>query len=107
MSQVNNLTYLPKIRPPAWQQDQDINQYLQDVELWIKQVYDNLTGVTELLSTTVANLTGPTAQLLATDFDPATGRAATVYVSDESGGATLAFSDGTNWRRVQDRAIVS
>ncbi len=30
-----------------------------------------------------------------------------VYVTDETGGATLAFSDGTNWRRVQDRAIVS
>lgn len=30
-----------------------------------------------------------------------------IYVSDETGGATLAFSDGTDWRRVQDRAIVS
>lgn len=30
-----------------------------------------------------------------------------IYVSDETGGGTLAFSDGTNWRRVQDRAIVS
>jgi len=30
-----------------------------------------------------------------------------IYVSDETGGATLAFSDGTNWRRVQDRAIVA
>ena len=30
-----------------------------------------------------------------------------VYVSDESGGAVPAFSDGTNWRRVTDRAIVS
>ena len=30
-----------------------------------------------------------------------------VYVSNESGGAVLAFSDGTNWRRVTDRAIVS
>lgn len=30
-----------------------------------------------------------------------------VYVSNETGGATVAFSDGTNWRRVQDRAIVS
>ncbi len=30
-----------------------------------------------------------------------------IYVSDESGGAVLAFSDGTNWRRVTDRAIVS
>jgi hypothetical protein len=30
-----------------------------------------------------------------------------IYVSNESGGATLAFSDGTNWRRVQDIAIIS
>ena len=32
---------------------------------------------------------------------------AVVYCSNETGGATLAFSDGTNWRRVQDRAVVS
>lgn len=30
-----------------------------------------------------------------------------IYVSNESGGATVAFSDATNWRRVQDRAIIS
>jgi len=30
-----------------------------------------------------------------------------IYVSDESGGATLAFSDGLVWRRVQDRAVIS
>jgi hypothetical protein len=30
-----------------------------------------------------------------------------VYCSNESGGAVPAFSDGTNWRRVTDRAIVS
>lgn len=30
-----------------------------------------------------------------------------IYVSDETGGATLAFGDGTNWLRVQDRAIVA
>lgn len=30
-----------------------------------------------------------------------------IYVSNETGGATVAFSDGTNWRRVQDRAIIS
>jgi len=29
------------------------------------------------------------------------------FVSDETGGATLAFSDGTAWRRVADRAVVS
>jgi len=30
-----------------------------------------------------------------------------IAVSDETGGYTLAYSDGTNWRRVQDRAVVS
>ena len=30
-----------------------------------------------------------------------------IYVSNESGGAVMAFSDGTNWRRLTDRAIVS
>lgn len=30
-----------------------------------------------------------------------------IYVSDETGGATVAFSDGADWRRVQDRAVIS
>lgn len=30
-----------------------------------------------------------------------------IYVSNETGGATVAFSDGTNWRRVQDRAVIA
>lgn len=30
-----------------------------------------------------------------------------IYVSDETGGAVPAFSDGTNWRRVTDRAVVA
>ena len=31
-----------------------------------------------------------------------------IFVTNETGGATVAFADGSgNWRRVQDRAIVS
>lgn len=30
-----------------------------------------------------------------------------IYVSDETGGPVMAFSDGTNWRRMTDRAVVS
>jgi hypothetical protein len=30
-----------------------------------------------------------------------------IYVSDESGGATLAYSNGTNWKRVYDNANIS
>jgi hypothetical protein len=32
---------------------------------------------------------------------------AMIYVTDETGGAVPAFSDGTNWRRVTDRAIIA
>lgn len=37
----------------------------------------------------------------------AVGAGAMIYVSNESGGAVIAFSDGTNWRRVTDRAVIS
>jgi hypothetical protein len=37
----------------------------------------------------------------------ASGAGAIVFVSDESGGATLAVSDGTDWRRATDLAVVS
>lgn len=55
------------------------------------------SGVARLKSFTVVGL-------------PAAGAAETgaiVYISNESGGAVLAFCDGTDWRRVTDRAIVS
>lgn len=30
-----------------------------------------------------------------------------IYISDESGGSTMAFSDGSSWRRITDREVVS
>ena len=103
MSQVNNLTYLNKVRPPQLREN-GMDKYFHDVELWIKQVYENLNGVNDTKSYTVLEL----ADIPATNYDPAdNGRAAFVYVSDETGGAQMAFSDGTNWRRFTDRAIVS
>lgn len=42
----------------------------------------------------------------ATVYNTDTGFGA-IIVSDETGGRTLATSDGTNWRRVSDGAIVS
>ena len=37
----------------------------------------------------------------------ASGAGATIYVSNESGGAVIAFSDGASWRRVTDRTVIS
>lgn len=50
-------------------------------------------------SFTVAELTG--------DFAATLWANSVILVSNETGGAVLAFSDGANWRRVTDRAIVS
>lgn len=55
------------------------------------------SGVPRLPSFTVAGL--PSAS--------AAGAGALAFVSNETGGAVLAFSDGTNWRRVTDRAIAA
>ena len=66
---------------------------------WLEAKEDVVTvsGAVQTASYTVATL--PSASTL--------GAGAMIFVSDETGGATMAFSDGTDWRRVQDRAIVS
>lgn len=66
---------------------------------WLQKVFQRLGGgrnnILYVPSFTVSTL--PSATLAG----------GIIYVSNETGGATIAFSDGTNWRRVQDRAIVS
>lgn len=59
-----------------------------------RNIEDNI--IPRLRSYTVATV--PSASVFAQGM---------IYVTNETGGATVAFSDGTNWRRVQDRAIVS
>ncbi|MET3414824.1 hypothetical protein [Methylobacterium sp. 1030] len=39
--------------------------------------------------------------------DPARWEGSLIFVTDDVGGAVPAFSDGTNWRRVTDRAVIS
>lgn len=49
----------------------------------------------------------PKSYTVATVPAASAGAGQLIYVSDETGGATLAFSDGTAWRRLADRAVVS
>lgn len=56
---------------------------------------------------TIRSLAAPSNYTVAALPPAAQNAGLSVFVSNEAGGATLAFSDGTNWRRVQDRAIVS
>jgi hypothetical protein len=49
----------------------------------------------------------PVPSYLVAAVPAATTAGLIIYISDEAGGATLAFSDGTNWRRAWDLAIAS
>lgn len=66
---------------------------VQDIVDWVLAVR---RGPQVLTSYTVTTLPDATKWI-----------AGQIYVSNESGGAVPAFSDGTNWRRVTDRAVVS
>lgn len=63
---------------------------------WTTLSYQTTLAPLKLRSYTVATLPS------ASTYDDSI-----IMVSDETGGTTPAFSDGTNWRRVADRAIVS
>lgn len=56
------------------------------------------------------DVAGPVAvgsYTVATVPSAAIGAGQIIYVTNESGGATLASSDGTSWRRMTDRAVIS
>lgn len=67
---------------------------------WLSNLYTRINGPFMVPSYTVVSAPSPTNW-------QGTGFSSIIYVSDETGGATLAFSDGTNWRRVQDRTIIA
>jgi hypothetical protein len=65
----------------------------------------------ELLLQINGSLLGPALNLtsyVVSGVPPATSwTGSMIYVSNESGGAVTAFSDGTNWRRTTDRAVIT
>ncbi len=72
------------------------NQALQAFFDDLEEAVNRTTSVNPLAAFAKANL--PSASL---------NEGGMIYVTDEAGGAVPAFSDGTNWRRVTDRAVVS
>jgi hypothetical protein len=56
----------------------------------------------------ISDIFGPTGDsFLVASLPSAAQPGQMIYVSDETGGSVMAFSDGTNWRRITDRTIVS
>ena len=88
MTTIASVAPRPSEGSPQW-----ATRLAQDLTDWVMNLR---RGPQKLTLYTVA--TAPTA---------ANYRGAMIHVSDESGGEVPAFSDGTNWRRVTDRAVIS
>lgn len=63
---------------------------------WFQSISRALSEPFVLRSYTVSNVP-----------DASRHEGAIIYISDEIGGAVVAFSDGTDWRRVTDRTVIS
>ena len=74
-------------------------------------ISDGASVTINLGGLTISGIIAPSTFILPTftvDTLPSANPAAQmIFVSDESGGPIIAFSDGTNWRRVTDRNVVT
>lgn len=56
----------------------------------------------------LSDIYGPTGDTFSVSGLPSAAQPGQmIYVSDETGGSVMAFSDGANWRRITDRQVVS
>lgn len=93
-------------RPAGYGDTKGLFQFGQNL---VSALFKVLSEYAQRLNAAVTN-DGPIPHVsytVATVPDATIYEGSTIYVSNETGGKTLAFSDGTNWRRVQDRNIVS
>lgn len=93
---------LPVSANPPKPSGQDVTPFNYAVVSWLTSV---ITEIYQFLS--VKNPTQFPVFTVSTLPDATEWAGAMIAVSDEVGGYTMAFSDGTNWRRVQDRAVVA
>lgn len=77
----------------------------RDAPIWAQQLADDVTRELRVRARgfPVVLASFPKADLP----DPARWATAWIYVPDDVGGAVPAFSNGTNWLRSTDRAIIS
>ena len=78
-----------------------LNQFAQAVQSWVQTL---MSAPVKIKARPVADLP-PAADWFSSHASM--GYSAFIFVTDEAGGSIPAFSDGTNWRRVTDRAVVS
>jgi len=72
-------------------------------KLWFEAIFNRLSGPLPVQGYKKASLPPPS------EWGTTSGEtfSSIIFVPDDAGGAVLAFSDGSNWRRVTDRNIIS
>lgn len=107
MAYSDNPLSLPTISPSLAGWDARVQQALE----LLAPLHDLYNGSTLILTThsTYMELKKPIqlASYAKASLPSVSPAGQMIYVTDETGGAVPAFSDGTNWRRVQDRNVVS
>ena len=94
MSIVSNTSSSDVIFDKQGRAEPNFQVFLDDI---VKELNNNLLGDAVILPAYTV-LTVPTASEWTNGA---------IIVSDETGGRTIATSDGTDWRRVSDGAIIS
>lgn len=84
-----------------------LNAELNSVETSIGEIVAFIQSLAAADGSLLASAVTLTSYTVATLPSASSNARKLIYVSDETGGAVPAFSDGTNWRRVTDREIVS
>ena len=98
-----------ELSPPPSSMESNIPQYFLR---WFQQIFNRLgTGPFLVQGYNKADLVTGVDNPLSADKWGNTSTtqsfSSIIYVADESGGATLAFSNGSDWLRVKDLAIIS
>ena len=88
-----------------WDKRQDPKETFRILDTLLKDLHNRVLKVLDDHAILIDN--GQLLSFTVATLPVATAAARMIYVSDEAGGAVPAFSDGTNWRRVTDRVIVS
>jgi hypothetical protein len=101
---------------PSTQQSTDVTKALENAtnySLYLEQyLQSQLKTLRDKLRAVARIIWGQNVPVRLRNYAKASLPSATtagqlIYVTDDIGGAVPAFSDGTNWRRVTDRVVIS
>ena len=107
---INKLGKSSNIPTPIGIVDPTLSNYLLAL---VRALTFTFQGILNILNSIADQMNAPTEPVLLPTYlkaalpDAAANINGMIIVSNDVGGLTPAFSDGTNWRRTADRAVIS